>query len=332
MKASRFFSSIVMTFVLVFAILIPNALPAYALNGILVKSFPQNGATVVSNGAEIRLTFNADVLKVEPSLIYVYFTRSGMSVPVELETPDIVDAKTVILTPSEDLLGDKNYTIQIRPGAVTFKNGVYSYPSYTTYLGFKTNYHSFYDLFVKYESRLTGLLSTHLPREITVSAPKRYIQEINVLHKKKGKLNQASTQTSTGSVTNFDIITEEKDVSSVELRVSVKGRDIKKTNARDYIDVDGGDSDEKLFSLGLNKLPDIYDLHITVKDSEGKILDKKTLKVVSNEPITEVEQQYDYETAGNTYTLYELLSDSGTFNTLLEENEMSTLMVQEYKR
>jgi hypothetical protein len=293
--------------------------------------FPNTQAKEVSNGTEIVLKMNVDVSSVDKDLIRVYFIRSGFAIPAKIDSVTVEDKRNIIIKPAENLLGDKTYTIEVKKDAITLVNSSTKFPTSTMTSTFRTNFYTFQYVFVQSTNILETKLKTLLPRDLTVSAPKRYIEKVNVLHKKKGKLGSNTSAPVTNSLTNIDVDVSKDDVAVVEYQIFQGGSLKVKKNAMLYKDSSSTSTSEtNLYSLGFAKLPDVFDLHVIAKDSEGKILDKQILKVVSEDgKIYTSEETYDYETAGKSYTLYELLSSPETFNKLLEENDMTQLMFQE---
>jgi hypothetical protein len=287
--------------------------------------------TEVSNGTDIVLKMNVDVKSVDKNLINVYFVRSGSKIPVKIKSMTVVDKRDIVIKPAENLLGNKTYTIEVKMNAITLEGNASTFPYSDMTSTFRTNYKTFHYVFVQSTDTLETKLKTLLPRYLTVSAPKRYIEKLSVVHKKKGKLGSNASTPVTNSLTNIDTRVIKSDVNVVEYLIYQQGKLKIKKNAMLYKDPSAKSTTEtSLYSLGFAKLPDVFDLHVIAKDSEGKILDKQILKVVSEDgKIYTSEETYDYETAGKSYTLYELLSSPVTFNKLLEENDMTQLMFQE---
>ncbi|WP_163099416.1 Ig-like domain-containing protein [Peribacillus alkalitolerans] len=320
---------ILTVFIFLLALLVPNVVDVKgSVRYELISSYPLDGAKYVPNGTELSLVFGAKVTKVNPDLVKVYYKRSTYDVKTKIRT--VIDNNTVKITPEESLLGDRTYYVELAPYAITFDNGLI-YPTSKKIRSFSTDYYSFKELFVDSESKLTSLLVSYLPREITVSAPKRYIENVSILHKKKGTVGKSSSQA--GSVTNFDIKTKQDEVSRVRIDIVQNGsikqsKHLKVANAV----VPNLEQGKFLFSLGLNKLPDSFDVNVYVYDIDNQVIDNKILKVVSQDGVLSIEETYQYQTAGKTYTLYDLLKNASTLNTLMEENEMKRVMVQVEKR
>jgi hypothetical protein len=331
MSKNRAFGYLALIFVLAAGIIFPYQQHASgAASPRLLSTYPTNGQTLVANNAIIELTFNTEVNDIDRENVAVYMKKTATSrEQVSLKQIAPGPDNNIYITPESSLLGNHEYLVEIDAGSIVFKDDPNPYPRAIRF-SFKTSSMSFYDLMVVNSTRLENLLFNYLPRDIIVSAPPRYIEEINILDKKRGKTGTNAGQAVTGSATNIDIVTTAKDVSTVRIDITEGSKLLHHVYAKPVVlDNPKGQSKTKLFSMGFNKLPKQYDVTVLVMDSLGNRIDSKIVRAAAGEDIFQsIEEEYEYETAGNSYSLYELLEDKKLFDTLLEENEIKKIMVQ----
>ncbi|MGD6842208.1 Ig-like domain-containing protein [Bacillus infantis] len=296
----------------------------------LLSTYPKNGQGMVANDTRIELTFNQEVNDIDKDKVFVYVKQYGGMDPVEIKQISPGPDNKVFITPAAQLLGGKEYVVSVLPNAVVFKDGPSTFSRHI-YFTFKTDYMSFYEVMVSNSSKLTNLLSDYLPRDIIVSAPQRYIEEINILNKQRGKTGTNASQAVTGSATNIDVVTKSANVATVRVDIYEGSRLLHKVYAKPVKadSTKGKSAETKLFSMGFNKLPKQFDAAVLTFDADGNRIDSKIVRASTDENVFQsISEKYKYKTAGNSYSLYELLEDNKLFDTLLEENEIKKLMIQ----
>ncbi|QOR66338.1 Ig-like domain-containing protein [Cytobacillus suaedae] len=314
----------------VFVFLLLTCLLFLHINVVHATSFP----TIVSSApsqsdrhtpidTEITVTFNDKVKNIFSTGIKLY-QKTAYGFTNEISIDEIRrDNNSIKIITLDPFTFNKEYKVVIPAYSIELDNGYYPYEyAYT----FQTNYMDFHELMVLNEPKLTQLLTNYSPRQLKVFAPKRHIDELQILHKVKG--NFEDNQTSTNGVTNIDIKTSGNEVDTVHVDIKRDSQLVNKGFARKFnYDAKTGSLS---FDIGFNKMPGYYDVIIRVFNKNGEEIDRKTIKfgTTNGKLITDIKETYKYETAGNSYTLQELLADEKLFNTLLNENEIRSLKVQ----
>ncbi|OEH92165.1 Ig-like domain-containing protein [Bacillus solimangrovi] len=299
-----------------------------ANNARIKDSSPRDGSKQVPVDIEPTITFNDKVLNVHENRIELKLKKSNNKYE-EIELKEIrKSGEKLIIVPEDKLEFNKKYVLEIDNNAVELKNGYYRN---SRNIDFETNYIDFYDLMVVNDAKLSSILETYTPRELRVIAPDRYIEEISVLHKKRGKVEDDTLQQITDSLTNIDIVTEDTyKVKRVYVKIKYQGHTMHSGNAIKVTDNDDKRKKGKdLYTLGFGNLPPAYDVIVISYNSKNEEVDKQTIKVAANDKLfQEIKETYKYKTAGESFTLYELLDDDKKFNDLLTENDMKKLKVQ----
>lgn len=179
----------------------------------------------------------------------------------------------------------------------------------------------------KFQDFLTGttgefsaenILNFKAPREITINAPKKVIEQIEVIHKKGNKLAETDVP-----ITNIDINTTGEEVSSIDVFINGTKRTIP-----DPFETDGV---LKKFSIGYATLNDNFDVRIEVISNNNETLEILNFKVPEgSSDIFTISQTFKYKTAGNKYSLYDLLAGKNLFTDLLVEHRLEDIDA-EYK-
>ncbi|QED49672.1 Ig-like domain-containing protein [Cytobacillus dafuensis] len=312
-------------FLLLLSILVPAINhPVQASNYPKIeKTIPAAGDQHVPIDTDIRIQFNSNILKISANYIKLFVKTNGTYTDLPIKTIR-KDRNVLNIIPEQSLEFNKDYLVQINGPAIDLENGTYSQSlSYE----FSTNYIDFYELMVINELRLENLLTQYTPREIKAFAPKRYINEINVTHKKPGAFKE--DQTSISGITNIDITTKSEDVKNVHVEILKNGKLLQKGYAHPLNDEKGQKNTLK-FDIGFSKMPDFFDVHVTALDSSQKIIDSKILKFATEEGkiMNTYKESFKYKTEGKGYTLHELLSKESLFSDFLAESSLTDIKVQ----
>lgn len=289
----------------------------------IIKTFPAAGDQNVPIDTDIRIQFNSNILKVSASYIKLFVKQNGTYIDLPIKTTRI-DRDVLNIIPEKSLEFNKEYLVQVNGPAIELVNGVYSqslsYP-------FQTNYIDFYELMVINQARLSTLLTQYTPREIKAFAPKRYINDINITHKKPGSLK--GDQTSISGITNIDITTKSEDVSSVHIDIMKNGKTLQKGFANEIRDAKGQKNALK-FDIGFSNMPDFFDVKVTALDRSQKVIDSKIIKFATEEGkmINTFKEAFKYKTEGKSYTLHDLLSKETLFSDFLAESQLTDIKVQ----
>jgi Bacterial Ig-like domain len=273
--------------------------------------------------SDIRIYFNSDVRGIDSQYIKLYEKTNGTYYDFPIKTIR-KDGNAIHILPEKSMEFNKEYMVQTNGPAVDLQNGTFNqHMSYT----FQTNYIDFYELMVINEGRLLNMLDTYAPRQIKAFAPKRYINEISVIHKKTGALT--GEQASFNGITNIDISTKSEDVANVHVDIMKNDKVLQKGYASKVTGTKAS-KNQFTFDIGFSKIPDFYDVRVTVINSAQQTIDSKIIKFAAEDgkAITSFKESYKYKTAGNGYTFHELLSKESLFATLLSESLMQDIKVQ----
>lgn len=159
-------------------------------------------------------------------------------------------------------------------------------------------------------------LSFKTPREITVNAPKKFIEEIEIFHKKGNSLAETDV-----SLTNIDITTIGEEVDHILVTINGDTRVIN----RPFLT----DGTRKKFEIGYAKLNDNFDIKIevvTTNSEQKQPAEEMFFKVPEGSSnIFRVNQKFTYKTSGKKYTLYDLLAGKNLFTDLLVEHKIDDI-------
>lgn len=314
-----------LVFVFILSILLPVNLPVSAVTYPQIESTsPSASDQNVPVDTDIRITFNERINSVSSGNISVMKVDNGYYIPVSIKEYR-KNGKELMIIPNQPLEFNKVYRVELSGNSVTLQNGVYNQNLVYT---FKTNYIEFYELMVVNERRLSNLLASYSPRQIKAFAPKRYIEEVSVIHKKQGALDDG--QASTEGLTNIDIKTKNEDVKHVHIDIMKNGKILKKGFANKIVSTGAGAQKSLQFDLGFSNIPDYYDVRVTAVDGNQNTLDQQIIKFAAedNKVISKLKETYKYKTAGNGYSFFELLDNESLFTSFLSESPIQSLKVQ----
>ncbi|MEH7344998.1 Ig-like domain-containing protein [Bacillus sp. JJ1532] len=289
------------------------------------KTIPAAGDQNVPIDTDIKIEFNSNIVNVSSQYIRLYERTNSTYYDFPIKNVR-KDGQTLIIVPENMMDFNKEYLVQMNAPAVELQNGTY-YQSLS--YSFHTNFIDFYELMVVNERRLTNLLDDYAPRQIKAFAPERYINEINIMHKKPGAMKD--DQTSFSGITNIDITTKSDDVDTVHVDIMKNGKVLQKGFADPVPPKTKGAAQRTLvFDIGFSKVPDFFDVRVTVQNKDQKTIDSKIIKFATEEGkiINSYKESFKYQTAGKGYTFYELLSNDKLFTTLLSESLMQDIKVQ----
>ncbi|WLR50640.1 Ig-like domain-containing protein [Bacillus tianshenii] len=290
-----------------------------------------NGDKQVPIDIQPTITFNGTIKNFHKEKISLGLKQTGDKYK-EIAIKEIrKSADKLIIIPEKYLEFNETYKLELEDNAVEIEGKNY-YKNKKT-IRFETNYIDFYDLMVVNDAKLANILNTYTPRELKVFAPERYIEEITVLHKKRGKVEEDARQQVTDSLTNIDVvIKEDTKINRVFIKIKYDGHTMHSANGK-LLEEDTGNNNNKqqteTYTIGFGNLPLAYDLVVTAYNVKNEKLDEQTIKIAADDNLfSEVSEKYDYKTAGLGYTLYDLLANDTDFNDLLTENDMQKLKVQ----
>lgn len=155
-----------------------------------------------------------------------------------------------------------------------------------------------------------NILSFKTPREITIHAPKKVIEQVEVLHKKGDALGKEDV-----SITNVDIITTEE-VDTINITVRGVQRPI--TNFE-------SNGNKRMFSVGYAGLVPDFDIRIEAFGSAESFEVMNFRVPEGSSDIFKISQKFSYKTAGKKYTLYDLLAGKNLFTDLLVEHRLEDI-------
>ncbi len=288
-------------------------------------TYPSSNDQYVPVDTDIKIEFNAAVRNVNSSSITVY--ENGVYLPLSVDAYK-KNGNTLSIVLSKPLDFNKTYYVSLSGNSVELVNGQYNQ---NLNFSFRTNYYDFYELMVINEKRLKDLLAAYSPRQIMAVAPKKYINEVTVLHKKQGSLQEE--QSSTNGITNIDVVTKQDDVGYVHVDI-MKGDKVLKHQYASKVTADPNSkaksrNNESTFDVGFSKMPDFYDVRVKVFNQANEQIDTKIIKFsAAEEVITEYSDSYKYKTDGAVISFHELLSDDKLFSTLISEHDIRDLKVQ----
>ena len=292
----------------------------------IIKMSPDSRDQFVPVDTDIQIQFNSPVRSINSQNIKLQVkTNSGYFYDVPIKSLR-KDGETLRIIPDGNFQFNKEYRVEFNGPAAELQNGTFN--TYLSY-SFQTNYIDFYELMVVNERRLTNILNSYAPRQIKVFPPERYINELTVMHKKPGAL--ADDQTAFSGVTNIDIVTKDFDVKYVHVDLMKNGKILQKGFASKVTEqTKNTKKNSFIFDIGFTKVPDFFDVRVTVQNANQETIDTKVIKFAAEEgkDLNSFKETYKYVTAGNVYSLHDLLSDEKLFTSLLAESQMEDIKVQ----
>lgn len=256
------------------------------------------------------------------------FDETDQSVSIRLE----IEGNRLNVIPDPALEENKDYRLEITNDIVTDLSRGYVFEdeealSSDIEYEFSTYSLTFLEL-MQSDGKITELIKefNFTPRQIMVTAPRRYIDEMEVMHRQKGIQEQV-----TESVTNIDIDIDDPDGKVARIVVKAGGQTVE----RKYLNA-SSNSGSQTYDFAFTGLPDegTYDMTITVynsvdKEEKENILDSRVIKVsLEDETTTTVKFKNSYKMAGKSFTLYDLLAKENNLQKMLNENPMEGLNVQ----
>lgn len=204
---------------------------------------------------------------------------------------------------------------------------------------FSTKSLTFLDLMKGEEGAISKLLEYYTPRQMMVTAPVRYVDEMEIIHRKKGIGGEATT-----SLTNIALDIDDPAGKVGSIVVKAGDQTLYKTylnasdsnGSRTYDFAFSGLTDEIGYDLNVYIFSSVIDPDIELNLEEhletekDYLLDKRVYKVaLKDSPSTIIKVKDRYKMAGKSYSLYQLLAKEKDLQKLLDENEnMEELKVQ----
>ncbi|WP_338450379.1 Ig-like domain-containing protein [Niallia oryzisoli] len=264
-------------------------------------------------------------------------TGIPVRVAIDLEI-DPINQNRLIVQPNSPLDMNKEYQLKInnhfilKDGA----NGINNLsnqvlPSLSTALEytFETGFLTFEDL-MSGNRKINTIIQDYTPRKIKVTAPKRYVEEMEIIHKRQDLVQGSTTE----SVTNIDVKVNHGPSPSIIKRIEVtpkkNGVPLQAAKTIDYLN-SPSISGIHVYDFGFTRLPDTsgFDFEVVIYDADDNILDKRIIKVpYEQSPTTTIKQKDRFSTANKTYSLYDLMKKPTDLQKLLNENRMNEIKVQ----
>lgn len=183
---------------------------------------------------------------------------------------------------------------------------------------FSTESLSFFE-FIRGGGEIMDIINDYTPEEIHVTAPVRYIKEMEIVHMRRGMKGS-----DTESVTNLSIKLDDsgRDVARIVVKANGKEKEL------EYLDIGTAQSSYDFAFVGL---PDSgYDVQISAYDEDDEPLDSRIIKMApsGNKASTVRKEKNKYRMAGRTFTLHHLMEKGKDLQRLLNENDLDELKVQ----
>ncbi|KAA9014561.1 hypothetical protein [Niallia endozanthoxylica] len=263
--------------------------------------------------------------------------HAGNEVPIRLVISDnklLIYPDPASSASSGDLLWgeNKDYELTITGPIVENIDSSYAFgtpnPSYIFRI---STYSLTFEELMSGSRKINTIIKDYTPRKINVLSPKRYIDVIDIIHKRQDLVQGSTTE----SVTNIDVTINHGSpanrlIKRIEVTPKKNGADLQITKVIDNLHLQSL-SGNKLYDFGFTRLPDTsgFDFEVLVYDINDNLLDKRIVKVPYEQSTTTIIKQRDrYTTAGKTYTLYDLLKTPTNLQKLLDENRMDEITVQ----
>lgn len=197
---------------------------------------------------------------------------------------------------------------------------------------FSTESLSFKELMVGSNNKIKRLVDDYTLRQIYLKAPERYINQLDVIHKRREVVQGQATE----SVTNIDISLKDHaiyntngDINRIEV-IAKAGNTVLQKDELLNLNLTSN-SGAKLYDFSFTQLPDTraFDIEILLYDDQDELLDSRLIKIpLDTNTITTVKQKDRFKLAGRTFTFYDLLAKPKDLQTLLEENRLNEIKVQ----
>lgn len=322
-------SIILMLFILSLSTVFPPVKLVSASNEAkLVTSYPKQNAEFVPISTQVTLQFDNTVFFVNKTLIKLFSQRRQASFIEEknvIKDIQIIEdsqgrKNTLLITFNENLKIDHNYRLQVPKNSLSISQRLFRND---LTLNFSTSSY-------KFEEVMSGtvtkkMLADYAPRQIQVVTPKKYIETIDVIHKKSGTISKNEKEKATNAVTNIDITTKAIDVESARVVVWVNNRAHSTTDMM----VLEKTTTKQTYHLGLADLPETFDIQIILYNQFSETIESKMFKVPEGgNPVFNIKETFKYKTDGKIYSLYELMANPNLFNDVLLEHDTFPLKVQ----
>jgi hypothetical protein len=284
---------------------------------LLSKGFPDS-YQYVSVDSPLVLQFSFKVQTDLAQLPNVIFKVGGVpSGTLTAKTAKAV-GNTLTITPTTPFDMDKDYSVEIPAALIQDASGTPLTGGPLT-INFSTHADTFDQLLVKIDDMLNNQQIT--PRDIKITSPKRYINEVDVVQKKD--TTTSTTDPNTGSITNIDIKVDSS-VPFVNINILDKTSGTSITSQR-AVKVLSDNGVSKTFIAAFEGLPDNYDIEVMPSDSTSQ-LDHEIMSFAadSTKLTTEIKKPFKYVTGGKTFILYDLIRSQANFQAILNENTDQT--------
>jgi hypothetical protein len=225
--------------------------------------------------------------------------------------------------PNSNLASNTEYRLEIKKDAVKDDSGDPVFDEAVLKRTFSTNSISFLELMMG-GGQITNLINDFTPRQMIVTAPIRYVDKMEIIHRQRG-MNGTDTE----SVTNLNISLDDPTNKVVRIVVNANGQE-KEIN---YLNINvPSDS----YDFAFAGLPDSgYDIKVDIYDSvdeeeDQNLLDSRVIKVTPspNKATTTLKVADSFKMAGKSFTLMQLLQKDKDMQKLLDENSLEDLKVQ----
>jgi hypothetical protein len=184
--------------------------------------------------------------------------------------------------------------------------------------------------------QINGIINEYTPRNIMIKTPERYIENLEVIHKRREVVHGLATESITNldiSINDYALYNVNGDINRIEI-LAKAGNSILRKVELEYLNVTTN-TGTRIYDIGFTKLPDTraFDIEILLYDNNDDLLDSRLIKIpLDTNIITTVKQRDRYKMAGRWVSFYGVLSTTRDFQTLLDENRMKELKVQVVER
>ncbi len=306
--------------------------------------------------ANIEKVTDTDYLKVDSPIVIQFdqlirFRASVASSPTTFTGITLIDQSnntpvTISLVPSGTMLKvipatnlnrNTDYELRITDHVVEALDGSIVLPTNRSgnvneSFPFSTESLSFKELMVGSNNKIKRLVDDYTLRQIYLKAPERYINQLDVIHKRREVVQGQATE----SVTNIDISLKDHaiyntngDINRIEV-IAKAGNTVFQKDELLNLNLTSN-SGAKLYDFSFTQLPDTraFDIEILLYDDQDELLDSRLIKIpLDTNTITTVKQKDRFKLAGRTFTFYDLLAKPKDLQTLLEENRLNEIKVQ----
>jgi len=270
----------------------------------------------------------------------IALTEISTGTPILVAISMQISGKKLIITPAPGPAWDKNkeYKLTITDHIVIDSSSAHVLPSYVStstpiVYSIGTGFLTFKDLMSGSSPEINSIIQDYTPRNIRITAPERYIQELNIIHKRQALVQNSTTE----SVTNLDISINDKahenpngDIKTLVVTPKMNGTPLQPAKILDNLNTVPNRGNH-VYDFGFTRLPDTsaFDFEVILYDDNGDPLDIRIVKVpLETNTTTTIKQRDRYRFAYRTFTLYDLLNKPRDLQTLLDENRMDEIKVR----